>query len=114
MRRKLSIPLLQFLLDGDRTAQSFDDTVKLSQQVISGRVDDSAAMLLNQGSHNLPVGGESTECRFLVFAHQTAIALDVSAENRGESAGDSLGIHRGALTEEESAGPNSRVRSLLL
>src|SRR5262249_45673938 len=56
--RKRGITLLEILLDGYRAAQSFDNAVKFSQQIISGHFRDSAPILANEGSHKFLVSCE--------------------------------------------------------
>src|SRR5262245_9610513 len=79
--RKGGITLLETLLDSYRAAQGFDNAVKLSQQVFSGHLGDSAPILANEGSHEFLVSCEGMKGRCSILLYQEVRAPNLAAKN---------------------------------
>ena len=86
MGRPLGVPDSQFLLDGDGALHRLHHTGKLRQQVIPRGVHDPPPVLLDEAGHHLPIAGYGADGRHLVLAHETAIPLDIGAEDRRKPA----------------------------
>ena len=86
VREQLSISGFEFALDSDGALHGLHHTGKLRQQVIARGVHDPPPVLLDEASHHLPIGGDGTDGRHLVFAHEAAIPLDIGAEDRRKPA----------------------------
>jgi hypothetical protein len=59
---------------------------ELGKQVVSGRIDHSAAMLLNKVEKSLLVGLQGGDCFPLVILHKSAVTGDVGTGDGGEFA----------------------------
>src|SRR5262249_55446592 len=82
VRRQLGVPDFQLALDGHGTLHGLDHTGKLRQQIIPRGVHDAPPVLLDERGHELPVGGDGTDGRYLVLAHEAAVSLHIRAEDR--------------------------------
>ena len=73
-------------MDLDGTAHSINHTGELGQQIIAGRIDHPATVVLDQGGDHCTVGGEGADGGFFIFSHEAAVARDVSAKDSSQLA----------------------------
>ena len=74
------------MLNLDGAVHGIDHTGKLGQQIITGRIDHPAAVLLDERGDHLAVGGEGADGGFFIVPHETAVACDIGAEDRRQLA----------------------------
>jgi len=61
---------------------------KLGQEIIAGRIDHPAGVLLNGSRHQLPIRGQRPNRGDFIIAHEATIALNIGAQDGGEFAPD--------------------------
>jgi hypothetical protein len=81
-------------------AHGVHDARKLCKQVIPDGVHHAASVLFDHLAHDLPVGRQGGDGRFLIVFHEAAVALDISAENGGQLALRTFGTHGMASSEQ--------------
>ena len=61
-----------------------DNTRKLGQNTVAGRVDDATAIVANQRQDHSLMALEVANRRVLVFTHESAVAGDIGGKNGGK------------------------------
>src|SRR5262249_21298223 len=87
------VPDLQLTLDVDAALDGVDDPRESRQHVVAGRVHHTAAVLRHRRRHHPTIFGDRADSGRLIVAHETAIAFDVSAQNRRELALYRASVH---------------------
>ncbi len=86
MFRQLGVLHFEFVLNLDRAAHGIDHTGELGQQIITGRIDHAATVLLDQRGDQCTIGGEGADGGFFIVPHEAAVAGDIGAEDRRQLA----------------------------
>ena len=84
--RQRCIPNSKHGLDLEGTLHGLGRRRKLREHVVTGSIDDSALVLLDQVRDGSAVAGEHPDRDVLVLGHQPAVADRVGGEDRGEAA----------------------------
>jgi hypothetical protein len=91
-RRQRGVALGQRALDLDRALHRLDDAGELGQHVVTGGVDDAAAVVLDALRDRRAIAAQGRQRAGLVLPHQPAVAGDVGEEEGGQPALD-RGVH---------------------
>jgi hypothetical protein len=83
-----SVALGHGLLDGDGALHGVHDARELRENAVAGRVYDATGMLAYQGHDHGLVRFEIADSRFVVGAHEGAIAGDIGSKDRCQFAGN--------------------------
>ena len=82
--RKFGIPCLELVLGRDRTLNRIHYTRKLGQYIVPRGVYDSSAVLLDEFSHDFPIGGEGLDRLGLILAHEATVPFHIRTQNSRE------------------------------
>jgi hypothetical protein len=69
-----------------RPTHGIDRAGKLGQKVIARRIDYSATVLRDEGSHHLTISYKGANSRLFILAHEATVAFNIGTEDRSEFA----------------------------
>ena len=91
---QFGVALGKFALNLHGTVDRIDNAIELRQDIIPRRIDNASSILLGKVIENGTVGFDCSDGSLFIVTHESAVALDVSAENGGELALKTLIGHR--------------------
>jgi hypothetical protein len=77
---------LESSLDLDGAIYRLDHAGEFRQHAVTGRIDESPAVSFYERVDNLAMGRQGAKSRSLIVTHEAAVAINISAEDRGELA----------------------------
>src|SRR5262249_33536763 len=84
LQRQFRILVPQRALNRNGAINRLDHTSEFGQNTIAGRVDQASAMVLDKAIYDFAIGRQSTQRRPFILTHETAIAVNVGAQDSGE------------------------------
>ena len=76
-----------------RTIHGIERTVKLSQHVITNKVNHPALILMHKGGHFIAIGRQHANGCHLILGHESTVSDHIGAQKRSESVFDITGSH---------------------